>query len=269
MGKTIGFIGAGTMGGAIITGLLTGNAYRSDAITVTDTRLEALEELSKQYPGIQVSNANDPAAGCDLLVLSVKPQVYESVIRELGPSVAPETVVITIAPGLTIATVSGWFGGRGNIVRIMPNTPALVSEGMTAICPGPGVSNENIREVRTVFGAVGRTVMMPESLMDAYTSLAGSSPAWVFMFIEALADGGVREGIPRASAYQIAAQAVMGSAKLAVETGLHPGILKDRVCSPGGTTMAGVASLEESGFRSSVIEAVERCTRRAEEIGAQ
>ena len=140
---------------------------------------------------------------------------------------------------------------------------------MIGLCPGPGMTAVDIEAVRQVFEAVGRTVMMPESLMDAYTALAGSSPAWVFMFIEALADGAVREGIPRSSAYTIAAQAVLGSAKLVLESGLHPGELKDRVCSPGGTTIEAVATLEKGGFRSAVIQAVEDCTRRAKDLGSE
>ena len=267
MNDTIGFIGAGNMGGAIISGLLAGGKRASKDIIVADSRTEALAVLDEKYPGIRTTQNNAEAASSGILVLAVKPQVYQSVIHAIREDVSPETIIVTIAAGLTLAAVTDWFGGSRKIVRTMPNTPALVSEGMTAISPGPGMKDEEIQAVRNIFDAVGRTVVLPESHMDAYTSLAGSSPAFVFMFLESLADGAVREGIPRKMAYEIAAQALLGSAKLMLETGRHPGELKDMVCSPGGTTIEAVATLEASGFRSALIEAVSDCTARAKELG--
>ena len=257
------------MGGAIIRGLLASGASKSADITVADPREDVLDALAEEFPGINAVRDNGEAAKASILILAVKPQVYESVIAGIRGAVPADTVVATIAAGVSIAAASSWFGGRGKIVRTMPNTPAMVSEGMTALCPGPDVSESELEAVRRVFDAVGRTVILPESQIDAYTSLAGSSPAWVFMFIEALADGAVREGIPRQTAYAVAAQAVLGSAKLAAESGVHPGELKDRVCSPGGTTIEAVATLEEAGFRSAVIRAVADCTAKAKELGGK
>lgn len=269
MNRSIGFIGAGNMGGAIIRGMLSREIREPASITITDPRKEILAELAEQFPGIKTETANTAAAAADILILAVKPQVYETVISGIKDSISPDTIVVSIAAGLTTEKVGAWFGGNVKVVRCMPNTPALVFEGMTALCPGSSTSEEELNAVKDIFEAVGKTVVLPEKLMDAYTSLAGSSPAWVFMFLEALADGAVREGIPRAIAYEIASQAVLGSAKLAAETGLHPGILKDQVCSPGGATIEAVATLEAAGFRSALIQAVADCTDKARELGAK
>jgi pyrroline-5-carboxylate reductase len=269
MKNTIGFIGAGNMGGAIIAGLLADKPGMAPDIFVSDYRKEALNSLEMRFPGIHVSTDNALTAAASIVILAVKPQVHEEVIREIRDKVSAETVVVTIAAGLTLEKVAAWFGKNRRIIRTMPNTPALVARGMTALCPGPNADASDMQRVENIFKAVGKTVVLPEHLMDAYTSLAGSSPAWVFMFLEALADGAVREGMPRNLAYEIAAQAVLGSAALAAESGEHPGILKDRVCSPGGTTIEGVATLEKAGFRSAVIQAVADCTARAKELGAR
>ena len=269
MNNSIGFIGAGNMGGAIIRGLLSGGTRSASDLIVSDPMEKVLSELSAAFPGIRTSDDNLEAASASILILAVKPQVYERVIKGIRDGISPKTVVVTIAAGLTLEKVSGWLGGNNRVIRTMPNTPALVSEGMTALCPGPEIKDEELQAVQDLFDAVGRTVILPEHLMDAYTSLAGSSPAWVFMFLEALADGAVREGIPRTIAYEIAAQAVSGSARLAADSGLHPGILKDQVCSPGGTTIEAVSTLEEAGFRSAIIRAVSDCTAKARELGAK
>lgn len=269
MKKTVGFIGAGNMGGAIIRGMLSRGIREPADITVADPREKVLAELSEDFPGIQTETTNTAAAAAEILILAVKPQVYESVISDIRDKLSAGTIVVSIAAGLTTEKIITWFGRSTKLVRCMPNTPALVSEGMTALCPGSSVSEEELDTVQDIFEAVGKTVVLPEHLMDAYTSLAGSSPAWVFMFLEALADGAVREGIPRAIAYEIASQAVLGSAKLAAETGLHPGVLKDQVCSPGGTTIEAVSTLEAAGFRSALIQAVADCTKKARELGAR
>ncbi len=269
MNNSIGFIGAGNMGGAIIKGLLSQGAYKASDLIVSDPRERILSELTDSFPGIQTSTENSKAAEASILILAVKPQVYESVINGIRDIIPPETIVVTIAAGLTLEKVSGWFGGGKRIVRTMPNTPALISEGMTALCPNSEINEDELQAVQDIFNAVGKTVILPEHLMDAYTSLAGSSPAWVFMFIEALADGAVREGIPRSIAYEIAAQAVSGSARLVEKSGEHPGVLKDQVCSPGGITIEAVATLEDAGFRSAVIRAVNDCTAKARELGAK
>ena len=267
MSSSIGFIGAGNMGGAIIRGILNDRTAGDRTIIVSDPREEALASLKSEYPAITTDTDNSAAAGADICILAVKPQVYKPVIESIRDLIPSDTRIVTIAAGITMETVGGWFDRDMKIIRTMPNTPALVGEGMTALCPGTGVNDEELNEVRDIFEMVGKTVTLPEKMMDAYTALAGSSPAWVFMFLEALADGAVREGLPRAEAYTIASQAVLGSAKLAAESGLHPGILKDQVCSPGGTTIEAVATLEQAGFRSAVIQAVSDCSAKAAELG--
>jgi len=268
MNNSISFIGAGNMGGAIIKGLLAGESRSATDVTVCDPRKNILQELTSTFPGIKTSTDNADAANASILILAVKPQVYETVISGIRRQIKPETIVVTIAAGLTLEKVNGWFEGKTKIVRTMPNTPALISEGMTALCPGSEVRDKELQAVKDIFDSVGKTVVLPEHLMDAYTSLAGSSPAWVFMFLEALADGAVKDGIPRALAYEIAAQAVIGSARLVAESGKHPGVLKDQVCSPGGITIEAVATLEKAGFRSAIIQAVSDCTAKAGELGA-
>jgi len=267
MSSSIGFIGAGNMGEAIVRGLLASKAKNPSDIYVSDPRVEALDSLKKQFPGIHADTANSTAALASMVFLAVKPQIYETVIMDIRDIVHSDAIVVTIAAGLSVEKVVSWFGEKRLIVRAMPNTPALVSKGMTALCAGPGVDADTLNQVEGIFKAVGNTVILPERLMDAYTALASSSPAWIFMFLEALGDAAVKEGIPRKTAYEIASQAVLGSAALAIETQEHPGVLKDRVCSPHGTTIEAVATLEKLGFRSAIIEAVSACAAKARELG--
>jgi len=269
MTNTIGFIGAGNMGGAIIGGLLDSGARKPEAIVVSDPRAEIREDLEQRYPGIRTTAENAGAADAAVLILAVKPQVCETVLNGIRDDLSDSTVLASIAAGVTLDSLSRWCRPGARIVRVMPNAPALVREGMSALSPGVGVTEEELNTVKDIFDSVGRSIVLPESLMDAFTALAGSSPAWVFMFLEALADGAVREGMPRDAAYAVAAQAVLGAAALARDAGTHPGVLKDRVCSPGGTTIEAVATLEDRGFRSALIAAVRDCTRRAEELGGR
>ena len=194
-----------------------------------------------------------------MIILSVKPQFYEEVINQIKDCVKKEQIIITIAPGKTLAWLAEKFGKEVKIVRTMPNTPALVGEGMTAMCPNEYMEKEEIEYVKQLLESFGRVEVVPERLMDVVVSVSGSSPAYVFMMIEAMADAAVSGGMPRAQAYQFAAQAVYGSAKMVLETGKHPGELKDMVCSPAGTTIEAVRTLEEMGFRSSIIEAMKVC----------
>ena len=265
----IAFIGAGNMGTAIIKGLLKSGICKENQLIICDNRPEILADLKKQFPRIATSLDNKEALDAPILILALKPQVIEKVVDSLANDVSPYTVIVSIAAGITLRSLQEWFNGHKKIVRAMPNTPALVSSGITALCPAADVTETELEQVRPIFEAVGQTVNIPEHLMDAYTALAGSSPAWVFMFIEALCDAAVREGLPRMESYRIAAQAVLGSAKLLLETKSHPGELKDAVCSPGGTTIEAVAALEQAGFRSAVMQAVSECTRRGKELGGQ
>ncbi|OQX29616.1 MAG: pyrroline-5-carboxylate reductase [Spirochaeta sp. LUC14_002_19_P3] len=267
--KKVSIIGAGNMGGAIIKGLIDSGAYKADDLAAADPREETRTQLEKLYPGITVEASNKEILFTDILIAAVKPQFCGKVLTEISPYLRHDTVLVSIAAGITLGQIADWLDKPVKLIRAMPNTPLLAGEGMTGLCPGADVLDKDIENVKKIFNAVGETMIMAEHQMDAFTALAGSSPAWVFMFIEALADGAVKEGIPRAPAYDAAAQAVLGAAKLMRESGMHPAELKDRVCSPGGTTIAGTAALEKAGFRAAVIQAVEDCTRRSRELGTQ
>jgi pyrroline-5-carboxylate reductase len=199
----------------------------------------------------------------DILVLAVKPQFYEAAINSVKEFIRDEQVIISIAPGKTLEWVTQCFGKAIKLVRIMPNTPALVGEGMTGACRNALVSDEEYNKVLDILGSFGVVETISENLMDVCVSVSGSAPAYVFMMIEAMADGAVADGMPRDKAYKFAAQAVLGSAKMVLETGKHPGELKDQVCSPGGTTIEAVRVLEDKGFRSSIIEAMKACVNKA------
>ena len=201
------------------------------------------------------------------LILAVKPNFFDAVFSEIRDVVTPEQVVISLAPGVTISNITERLGGNVRVARAMPNTPAMLGEGMTGISCGEGSCTEEEKEtVRDIFSSCGRVEMVEERLMDAVGCVSGSSPAFVYMFIEALADGGVKYGLPRKTAYAMAAQTVLGSAKMILETGKHPGQLKDEVCSPGGTTIAGVSALEEHGLRNAVIKAADACYEKTQSM---
>ena len=263
--RKIAFIGGGQMAEAMISGLLSGQVCSAESIWATDPVAERRDRLKSQF-GIRVGPANREAVTwADVIVLAVKPQTLPAVLSELGPIL--DALVISIVAGVTIRTIAEQAGGATRVVRAMPNTPALVREGMTALAMGAGVSDEDVRLVRTIFEAVGLVVAVEERLMDAVTGLSGSGPAYVFQAIEALADGGVMMGLPRQTAELLAAQTVFGSARLVLESGVHPAQLKDRVASPGGTTIAGLHQLEQRGFRAALMAAVEAATTRSKELG--
>ena len=223
--------------------------------------------MSERF-GIHFTNDNREAVkNADILFLSVKPQIYPAVIEEIRDLVTSDQLIITIAPGKTLAWLKESFGGKElKIIRTMPNTPAMVQEGMTAVCPNEHVTDDDLSTALTLLGSFSKTEVVPEHLMDVVTSVSGSSPAWVFMLIEAMADAAVADGMPRAQAYTFAAQAVYGSAKMVLESGKHPAELKDMVCSPAGTTIEAVRVLENKGFRSAVFEAMKACTKRSREL---
>lgn len=255
----LGFIGTGNMASAIMGGIIKNQIIPANEIIGADVMEAGRKRVNEQF-GIQVTADNhEVVKNSDVVILSVKPQFYAEVIAEIKEDVREDQIIITIAPGKTLAWLKEQFGKNVKIVRTMPNTPALVGEGMTAACPNEFITEEEITYVRTLLESFGRVEIIPERLMDVVVSVSGSSPAYVFMFIEAMADAAVSGGMPRAQAYQFAAQAVLGSAKMVLETGKHPGELKDMVCSPAGTTIEAVRVLEEKGFRSSVIEAMKTC----------
>ena len=262
----LGFIGTGNMASAIMGGIIKNQLISADEIIGADVYASSREKAKEEF-GIHVTADNhEVVENADVVVLSVKPQFYEEVICEIRDFVRADQIVITIAPGKTLAWLAEKFDKGVKLVRTMPNTPALVGAGMTAMCPNEHMTEEEINYVRMLLGSFGRVEIVTERLMDTVVSVSGSSPAYVFMMIEAMADAAVSGGMPRTQAYQFAAQAVMGSAKMVLETGKHPGELKDMVCSPGGTTIEAVRTLEECGFRSAIIEAMKVCEEKSKSM---
>lgn len=262
----IGIIGLGNMAGAVIGGMLKEGIVGSGDIIGSAATQATTDRVCSQY-GIRTTLDNkEVAEAAEVLILAVKPQFLPDVIGEIRDIVKEETLVVTIAAGKTIGWYEEAFGRKIRLVRCMPNTPAMVGAGFTAVCPSENVTEAETDCVLRLMGSFGRTCVIREALMDAFSAVAGCSPAFVFLFIEAMSDAGVAAGIPRAQAYEAAAQAVMGSAKLMLETGKHPGELKDMVCSPGGTTIQGVKTLEERGMRGAVMDAVGACVDRAKKL---
>lgn len=258
----LGFIGLGNMAGAMIGGLLSAGILAAGDIIGSAKTQATLDSAGTRY-GIHVTPDNKEVAKAEVVVLAVKPVYYEEVISEIRETVTENQVIVTIAPGKTLQWLGEQFGRKVKIVRTMPNTPALVSEGMTAVCHNEWVTAEELSYISSLLQSFGEAETVPESLMDVVVSVSGSSPAYVFMFIEAMADAAVADGMPRTQAYRFAARSVLGSAKMVLDTGMHPGVLKDMVCSPGGTTIEAVRMLEEKGMRSAVIEAMKACTEKA------
>jgi len=267
--KTVGFLGAGNMGEAIIKGLLQTGLVPTSAIAATDARADRLEQMASQY-GIRAAASNrDLVAESDVVILAVKPQIMGAVLKEIAGAVDRSRLLISVAAGVPVATLREGLGKPARLIRVMPNTPALVLAGVTAIARADGLEPGDLELAQELFGAVGRAVVLDEDALDAVTGLSGSGPAYVAIVIESLADGGVKMGLDRATAMILAAQTVLGSARLILETGMHPGQLKDMVSSPGGTTIAGIAALEEGGVRRTFIGAVERATLRSRELGGR
>ena len=252
----IGFIGVGNMAKAIIGGMLKDQIVTPDNIIGT-AKTEATREAVRSAYGIGIRNTNAEAAKeTDVIVLAVKPQFLQEVIEEIREDMPAGKLIISIVAGKTMQWIEDTFGGKVKLVRCMPNTPALVGAGCTGVCANELVEQGEIDYSLKLMESFGKAHLVPERLMDAVGAVSGSSPAFVFMFIEAMADAAVAAGMPRTQAYEFAAQAVYGSAKLMLESGKHPGELKDMVCSPGGTTIQGVRVLEEKGLRGAVIDAL-------------
>lgn len=262
----LGFIGCGNMASAMIGGIIAKGLYKAEDIIVSDA-LEASLEKAKTELKVNTTNDNkEVVSKAEIIVLSVKPQFYQDVIEEIKKDIQEEQLVITIAPGKTLRWLDETFGKPMKLIRCMPNTPALVGEGITGVCPNENVTEGELKKAGEILNCFGSYEVVPEHLMDVVVSVSGSAPAYVFMFIEAMADAAVSDGMPRAQAYKFAAQAVLGSAKMVLETGKHPGELKDMVCSPAGTTIEAVRVLEEKGFRSSVIEAMKACAEKSRSL---
>ena len=273
MSIKLGMVGGGVMGEALLSRLITQQLYRPDDVLVSDPQAHRREFLVQKY-GVKVTSDNrEAAAASDVLFLAIKPQVFERVAADLAegdgerrPAGAPLPVVISILAGVSLNKLEAAFGGQP-VIRAMPNTPATVGAGITAIAPGKAVTASHMEQATAIFQAVGQVVEVPEYLMDAVTGLSGSGPAYVAIMIEALADGGVAAGLPRAIASKLALSTVLGTAQLLQESQMHPAQLKDQVTSPGGTTIAGITQLERAGFRSALIEAVQAAKERSQQLG--
>lgn len=262
----LGFIGCGSMGTAMLKGILEAGVIKPEEL-IASAKSEKTRNKIKNELNINLASTNEETVQfSDIVFLAVKPQYYEQVITEISPSAREEQIFVSIAPGKSLKLLENLFGRPVKLVRTMPNTPAMAGEGMTAYCANERVTLQEKERVAQVCRYFGKAEEVSESLMDVVTSVSGSAPAYVFMFIEAMADAAVADGMPRDKAYTFAAQAVLGSAKMVLETGLHPGVLKDMVCSPGGTTIEAVRVLEAKGMRSSVIEAMKACTKKASQM---
>ncbi len=265
--QTLAIIGAGSMGEALLRGLLKAGTVPPTHIVATGPRAERLAYLHERY-GVRTTHDNvEATAQASIVLLCVKPQIFDRVLREIAAAVQPRALVVSIAAGVPISGIESRLGHASRVCRAMPNTPAVVDAGATAIAVGEHATADDRERARAIFAAVGTVVEVEESLLDAVTGLSGSGPAYVFMIIEALSDAGVKVGLPRYQAQSLAAQTVFGSAKLLIETGEHPGVLKDRVTSPGGTAIAGLHTLEAGGLRTTLIDAVVTATERSRQLG--
>ncbi|EKM7175690.1 pyrroline-5-carboxylate reductase [Cronobacter sakazakii] len=266
MEKKTGFIGCGNMGKAILSGLLTSGQARAENVWVYTPSEESQQALKQEFGVNTASSAQEVAQAADIVFGAVKPNIMLKVMSDIASSLNKDSLVVSIAAGITLDQLATVLGHDRKIIRTMPNTPSLVQAGMTSITPNALVSEEDIRDVLAMFRSFGEAEVVAEYLIHPVVGVSGSAPAYVFMFIEAMADAAVLGGMPRAQAYKFAAQAVMGSAKMVVETGKHPGELKDMVCSPGGTTIEAVRVLEERGMRAAVIEAMAQCMAKSEKL---
>jgi pyrroline-5-carboxylate reductase len=264
--RTIAFLGAGNMAEAMIRGLLRGSQFAPEQITASGPREERMIELRERF-GIRTTTDNREAAIADIVVLSIKPQIFSRVLAEVGGTIRPDALVISIAAGVPISAIESRLGSGARVIRSMPNTPALVDAAATAIAGGEHASESDMEDARKIFDSIGITVTLDESLLDAVTGLSGSGPAYVFLILEALSDAGVKVGLSRRTSQLLAAQTLLGSAKLLLETNEHPGKLKDMVTSPGGTAITGLHTLENGGVRTTLINAVEAATNRSKELG--
>lgn len=264
--KKIGFIGCGNMGKAMLQGIISSNIIASDNIMVSTKSKESKDNINKVFNVNVTLDNKEVAKNSNILFLAIKPNIYKEVIDEIQESIMEDTIIVSIAAGIKIGDIEDWLNKPYSIVRIMPNTPALVKEGMTALCPNKNVKDSELNTIIEILKSFGEYELLEEKYFDAFIALCGSSPAYVFVFIEAMADAAVKLGIPRKKAYKMAEQSILGSAKLALETGLHPGELKDMVCSPSGTTIEAVIELENQGFRNAVIKAMEKCADKSKNM---
>lgn len=265
-GLKIGFLGGGAMAGAILAGLVSGGAVDPGKLFVSDLSNERLEHLKSTLNINTVKDNRELVAVADMVVLAVKPAMVLPVVREVADALKPGQTVVSIAAGVSTAVLENALGKDLPVIRVMPNTPALVGEAASALCAGSGAGRADMEKALAVFNAVGRAVEVPETLMDAVTGLSGSGPAYMFIMLEALSDAGVRMGLPRDVATVLGAQTMLGAARMVLESGRHPGQLKDMVTTPGGTTIEGLFSMERDGIRGALMKAVEVSAGKSREI---
>ena len=264
--KKIGFIGAVNMAGAIIGGIIKSNLVESQNVIASAKTMTNLNKLKDEYNINVTLDAREVVKNSDIVFMAVKPNIFDGVLESVKDLIGDEKIVVSIAAGKSISSMENIIGDDKKIIRTMPNTPALVNEGMSALCPNKNIEDEELKIVKGIFDSFGKSEVVGEYLIDSVIGVSGSSPAYVFMFIEAMADAAVAGGMPRKQAYNFAAQSVLGAAKMVIESGKHPGELKDMVCSPGGTTIEAVKVLENEGMRSSVINAVCACIEKSKEM---
>lgn len=269
MMRNVGLIGAGNMGSAILRGVIDAGYIKANQVCIYDASESRMNELDAEFRQALTlcESVKDLVDQCDMIILAVKPYILGSVMEEIAPVLDETKCLISIAAGWTVAMLRNAVAGTGAaVLRVMPNTPALVGEGMTALCEETDFNQVDFDFAKGIFDSVGRTVVLPERLFDGVIAISGSSPAYVYMMIEAMADAGVKEGLPRKTAYEMAAQAVLGSALMVLNSGEHPGALKDAVCSPGGTTIEAVIELERKGFRGAVMDAMNVCAQKSRDM---
>lgn len=266
--KKIGFIGSGNMAEALISGIVHSNAAKPENIICSDIAEDALERLENKYK-IKTSTDNCKVAKeSEIIIYAVKPQILSEVLKETAPTLDTSKLIISIAAGVPLAAIASGLHKELRLIRVMPNICAFVKESATAIAAGEYASKDDVELAKAIFNSVGETVFIRENiLMDAFTGLSGSGPAYIFTIVDAMADAGVKMGLSRKDALFLSSQTVLGSAKMLLESGEHPGQLKDRVSSPGGTSIAGIHTLEEGGLRTTLINAVEAATKRSKELG--
>ncbi len=266
---SMGFLGAGQMATALAKGWLSAGLLDPTTSLASDPFPAAREKFFSATGMRTVESNLAVQQKCDVIILAVKPQMMSAVLRELHADWSDRHLIISIAAGVSLKQLGELVSPQARLVRVMPNTPCLIGLSATGITPGGTTSELDKKLVCELFDAVGKSFLLPEHLLDAVTGLSGSGPAYIYVLIEALADGGVRVGLPRDVALALATQTVLGSARMVLETGQHPGVLKDAVASPGGTTIAGLHALERAGFRAALMDAVEAATRRSTELGAK
>ena len=264
--KELGLIGVGNMGTALLKGVLSSNTIEKEKTVIYDVREEVIKNRIQEFNVKAVGSNTELVQQVKFIIIAVKPQNIDSVLEEIGPKLSEDQILISIAAGVTLDYIKKFISKNIGLVRVMPNTPALVGEGASAIAYNNNVTENDLKYVKKVLNSVGKVVELEEKHIDAVTGLSGSGPAYVFVMIEALADGGVKMGLPRNIALKLAAQTVLGSAKMVIETGMHPGELKDMVASPGGTTITALHEIEKGKLRATLISAVEAATLKSKSL---